>query len=55
VANYWLTRYSQALAQMETAQSADARDAYRDLAQHYLSMRRFCEGEWKASELLSAA
>jgi hypothetical protein len=53
--SYWHNRYRQALAQMEGAQSIETRAAYQSLADHYLSMRRFCEGPLKKDRFLSAA
>lgn len=53
--NYWQNRYRQALAQMEGAQSVETRAAYQNLADHYLSMRRFCEGPLTKDRILSAA
>jgi len=55
VATYWHNRYRQTLAQMQAAQSAEARAAYMDLAEHYLSMRRFCQGSATEGKLRSAA
>jgi hypothetical protein len=41
--NYWQARYLLAVAKVEQAQSARARSAYADLADHYEAMCRLCE------------
>jgi hypothetical protein len=55
MATYWHNRYRQTLAQMQSAQSAETRAAYMDLAEHYLSMRRFSQGPATGDKFRSAA
>jgi len=43
MADYWHTRYLQALSKVEASESSKARSAYLDLASHYWAMKRFCE------------
>jgi hypothetical protein len=43
MAQYWRSRYLQALSKLETAQSTNMRSAYLDLASHYLAMQQFCD------------
>jgi hypothetical protein len=49
MANYWQTRYLQALAKADSAISSSTRNAYLDLAVHYGAMRLLCERQAPAA------
>lgn len=55
MADYWHSRYLQALQKLQEAKSSEVRVAYIDLAAHYEAMERLCEHSRSVCEFRSAA